>query len=588
MKKFLLGLTAMMAVGSAAALPKAFYVKQGDSFTKYNFGVAGALDFSNQGKMLNISGYGETINLDNIDYISFSVPEVSALTPSEQKQRLLDIGREAVGMVNLNDNAALVNMVSAFFESRYDENEDYIYMAPAEFSVDPEYYDVHNEFRAAMKAVSQLVKGSPAASRTFKSKVVNLYKLEDYFGVYTANPKTERWEKTPADYFELRFTGIDGIQYALRLDAGKEFSTWETADFKGRFPVDIDITFFANNKSIAKSSLKTVLEQDRSIEMQLRFNANGYVAENTMSVTNEGINDNITLTVNGTRLCDVSTTVKGRNLLIYDEMYADIKEASHYHDEDGNCMGDNPEKLVAHFTRANSNADILGSLQLKGKLFNFSKLYDTMKEDSYVYEEVIVGNKRIYCEGKIIGNNGDHIDVSHEDISILEKQISFLNDFSDAGFYYDGEKKLQGFISWEYAADDDYTSYYDEPEVDGFVIIDGYLVNVNRDWKEYYDEAAQEWRREYGGWYYYAGIYENDEYIRSEEVSVDAADVIHPSTVTRHYYDITPLLVFPDQTSFAFEDFFDEDSFNTLFDDCRDIADTYLTITGQGRADDDE
>jgi hypothetical protein len=45
--------------------------------------------------------------------------------------------------------------------------------------------------------------------------------------------------------------------------------------------------------------------------------------------------------------------------------------------------------------------------------------------------------------------------------------------------------------------------------------------------------------------------------------------------------------VFPDQTSYTFTDFFDENSFGNLIDDCDDIADTYLTITGQERDYDD-
>lgn len=51
---------------------------------------------------------------------------------------------------------------------------------------------------------------------------------------------------------------------------------------------------------------------------------------------------------------------------------------------------------------------------------------------------------------------------------------------------------------------------------------------------------------------------------------------------------LDPLLIFPDQTSFRFEDFFDEDSFSKLIDDYNEIIDTYLSITGQERDDDDD
>ena len=41
------------------------------------------------------------------------------------------------------------------------------------------------------------------------------------------------------------------------------------------------------------------------------------------------------------------------------------------------------------------------------------------------------------------------------------------------------------------------------------------------------------------------------------------------------------MLTFPDLTSFAFEDFFDETSFKTLINDYEDIISTYDTIVGR-------
>lgn len=86
MKKTFLTILAAMSVIGVSALPKAVYVKQGDTYTKYNFGVAGDLRFSNVGKTLTITGYSETIDLDKIDYITFTAPVQQSLTPSEHKK----------------------------------------------------------------------------------------------------------------------------------------------------------------------------------------------------------------------------------------------------------------------------------------------------------------------------------------------------------------------------------------------------------------------------------------------------------------------------------------------------------------------
>ena len=60
-----------------------------------------------------------------------------------------------------------------------------------------------------------------------------------------------------------------------------------------------------------------------------------------------------------------------------------------------------------------------------------------------------------------------------------------------------------------------------------------------------------------------------------------------PSAIMIRDYEVSPILMFPDQTSFSMEDFFDEDSFSKIIDDYNDIVDTYLSITGQERDDED-
>ena len=92
----------------------------------------------------------------------------------------------------------------------------------------------------------------------------------------------------------------------------------------------------------------------------------------------------------------------------------------------------------------------------------------------------------------------------------------------------------------------------------------------------------------YGPWQIYGYRYdENGEYLGNETINVDEKDLIYPEIVYTHYYNITPMLLFPDNTSFYMEDFFDSTSFTKLIDDYNEIIDTYLNITGQERGSDE-
>ena len=122
MKKLLLTLAAALTVAGAMAFPKALYVKKGNEVQKYNFGVAEDLVFSNGGRTLTITGYDEAINLDNIDYITFTAPvDETAITPNAQKDKLIQIGEKLNSIIDINELAEIVRMYDCFFIDQYDD-----------------------------------------------------------------------------------------------------------------------------------------------------------------------------------------------------------------------------------------------------------------------------------------------------------------------------------------------------------------------------------------------------------------------------------------------------------------------------------
>ena len=589
MKKIIFVLAGLLSVPGVFAFQKALYVKSGDTYTKYNFGVAGQLNFSNNGKTLTISGYNDVIDLDKVDYISLSAPvDGTALTPSAQKEKLVEIGEEVNSMVDINRHADLVKLFHAFFGHFEDANGNYHHPA-SEFTVPEEYYDVHKVMSRMMRGYQGVSDGNVASIRKVASSTPDLYKIEDYFGVYYANEATESWEKiSSADYLEIQFTPFEGSRYYVRLVPSAEYTTWKTRDFEGQCPRVMNITFGQGDKVYATTVIKTELVQDSSIDMQVDFEANGYVVNNVMKVVNEKITNHVTAFIDGKKLVDATSDIQGKNLVDYDDMYDAFIEAGHHHDEEGNCLDGDGTALCAHFIRATSDVDIIGKLQVKAKATGFSKVYDVLSQDDYVYSYVEKDGVRTWSYGKVINQSNGTLTTASQDKALVDRKVKYLCDYSDATFHYDGTKTIQGYLSWE----NDERTYEDVPyymyepnylNLEGYVIVDGILIYVRRDEIWGSDPVTNEWKViGYSDWYYSGEIYnEENDYYDWVQVTVPESSIIHPELILEKRYELMPVLVFPDLTSFAFEDYFDEVSFKKLIDDYNDIIDTYNSITGQ-------
>lgn len=557
MKRFLFGLSCLLAYGCITAAPQALFVKRGDNYTKYNFGVAGDLKFSDNGHKLQISGYGDIIDLDNIDCISFNAPTgAGTLTPYAQKQKMITIGEAVNDLIDMKSVGDLLRMEDAFFNHHYSNGKTF---HPAyEYDVPEEYWDVHKKVAGVMKAIGKIGNGNPSGVRSMRAKATELYKASDYFGVYVADQEKEEWVKTAeADYLEIQFKGYDGTGYSVRLDCSHIASQWENDDFRGEMPETMSLVFKVNSIKIADMTITSKLIQDESIDMNVDFNASGYRVNDVLAITNSLISDNLKVYVNGKESITATSTINGANLLKYDMMKDDIKESTHYHDENGDCQGEDPEALIAHFYRAQSDVDVLGMLQVKAKALDFSRLYDILAEelpdDIYNRGGYIV--ESMNSDKSVITVRYDE----DEEIQQMKSIVSYLDNYADVQFFYDGKPEMQGFLSFELQ---DYTwenTYYDYTDW-AYTIMDGRLKNV--------------YKTEEGKWFY--------NYWGNNPTEVSQEDLLFPSKIRYVEYDeIYPRLLFPDMTSYAFEDFFDEGSFKDLINDYEEIINTYESITGQ-------
>ncbi len=575
-KLILLPAIALMTASSAMALPKALYVKQDGAYTKYNFGVAGDLNFFDNGSKLKISGYQEAIDLDKIEYISFSAPvDEIAMSPAAQKQKMIEIGEAVYNKIDLKSHAEIIRMIDAFSRSVYDYNTDFYDPAPCEYDIPEEYWNVHKAAAKMVSAMGDVVKGNGAATRVIKAKAAELYRIEDYTGVYYANPKTKAWEKTgTADYLELRYAGRKGEMYTVRLTPSSDYTQWNTVDFMGRVPRQMDVTFNQDGTTLATATIKTEMVQDKSIAMTVTATVGKYKVENEMKVVNDKLTDVVNVTVNGEYFMTADLNVSGKNLVDYENIKEAIDEAKEYYNQvtDEWVDGD-VTHLASMFYRATVNADVLGKLQARGVLFNFAKLNEVLSEDCDVDPVQYGGYDMWAC--RLVGHNSDYskIDITDEKEEVYQSYVDFLNKYSDISFYYDGAKQLQGYLTFDVTEDNySHDNWQSENFEYGFARIKDHVVRAERE----YDRDNGKW----GPWSSYG--YNGTEYAA---VPVEDEQIIIPQTITEVYYDVEPRMTFPDMTTFAFDEYFTEGAFKPLVNDYNDVLDTYYDLTGQERED---
>lgn len=567
MKKSLLTVMALCVTLGAASMPKSVYVKKGDSYIRYNFGVAGMLNFSNNGKTLAISGYNELINLDEIDYITFDAPvSEQALTPSAQKEKLIQIGEAVNRCVNLKENSDVIDMFHFFFD--HIEVKGQSVCPPSEFDMPEEYSGIH--VRKLVKSMSHLAHLNMTGGVKLAKSAVELYKVDDYLGVFTADYNGKKWVKTAdANYLEFNYTPPTGenVNYSIRLTPSSSYSQWNTKDANVRLPETMDLVLKKDGKDLGNIRISSELHQDQQIRLAVDGSLGTAGIELSFNVVDNGIDLHTLLTNRGEYIGEINQHIDGKNLVNYDLMYEDIRDSMHHHDEYGNCIDEEPEKAISHFIRAKVSADILHLLQLDGRIGNPSRIYQI-----FVGEEEDDDNNMFEYKGYRFYHNGNASLLS-DDKTVISSQwsdnpdemvpyVNALNDYSDISFYYDGNKILQGFLGFDMNVGRNEWSVSSQ-----YVIINGYLV----------------YTYEYDGDYWVSLCDSKDEWksLPIEEFDLTEKDVIRPVMEVEQYCDITPILIFPDGTSFYFEDYFDKDSFTDLINDYDEVIDTYYELTGK-------
>ncbi len=584
MKKVILLLVVAFTTMSAMAFQRAFYVKKGDEIMKFNFGVASDLKFSNNGRTLNVTGYGETINLDEIDYITFNAPVSDmGLTPASQKEKMIEIGEAVNAVIDLDNVDELLKMLHVYTSYSTDVNGDG-HCPPVEFRFPREFWDINNAGdNDAVASLAKTFTGDFSAINTLASRAVDLYRAKDYNGIWVADEENEEWKKSEdADYLEIRFLAQDRkSMYSARLEYSENITVWTTDDFVCEAPVVMTLTLRNESTVLAKATIKTTLVQDKSIAMDIEASAGKYAVQVELLIVDDAITENVNVTVDGKYFMEGTTKIDGKGLLTYSEMKPAIKDCFEYYDETTDDWIDaDPTDLFAHLFRAHSKADVLKQLQIEGRVYGFDKLYDALSDDSWDNNYTDKEGNTCWTNGSLIDWNPESkiLTYAYNKENVVENIVSHLGNYSDLQFFYDGKSTMQGFLGWETGESVDEYEFYSGSESEptsGYVVIDGLLVSVYRPTNWIWDEVNQREKLYYEDWRY--EMY-NEELCDYKVVIVDADKVIVPQLIRTIEYVTTPLVIFPDLTTYALEDYFTESSFQKLIDDYDDIINVFKKI----------
>lgn len=517
MKKTLLTiLAATMTATAAYCFPKAIYVKSGNTYLKYNFGVAADLKFSNDGKTLRITGYNEAIDLDKIDWISFNAPvDDSSLTPSQQKQKLIDVAEEFNSKVSIHDHEDIVRMIDRYTYEFID------------YDFDEDLFDVNSrrELKDLIGLTGKIAKGDLQAAREWRTRALDIYSLADYTGVFQVNTRTEEWERVAnADYLEFRYPAEDMDYYYVRITHKNGNQSVTEDDVKIIIPDEVVITGLKGKTELFKARLDNTVDRDQKIvDILFHFVAGEYVVDDVFRVRDSYLSDDVTLTVKGETLLTANAKINGTRLLDVDNWKEEVENSTendwYYDPVTGDYVeinGNLDNNIVSHFINGVTDVDLLGKLQAKAKMSALSKIYDILETDDY------------YDNSKMVIDKDKRVIYRYyNDPDIVDKKVSTLNNYSDASFYYDGNNILQGYFLFD--MDEDVDEYHS----------DGY-----------WDEKANEY--------------------------------VNFSHTAKHIdYEIMPLLVFPDLTSFAITDYFNETNFSKLITDYEDLIDSFHKVVGR-------
>lgn len=224
------------------------------------------------------------------------------LTPDENKQKLDEIGQSLVSKINPKDHETLIK-VADYFSSIVGDVE----------MVEPDM----NYPSSVMKNISRICAKSDLGRMVeFASISSDIYKLSDYYGIYTYNTLTEEWEETAStSTLEYRFK-YDNKDAVIKVSAsGKE----ENVDLENgnqvSIPAKVEAVVTLATTELCKLTVNSELSTaQHTAKITASLSANGYVFETVADVSGSKAIANFTMKKNNEVLISAKAEVAGKNM----------------------------------------------------------------------------------------------------------------------------------------------------------------------------------------------------------------------------------------------------------------------------------
>lgn len=339
--------------------------------------------------------------------------EGTELTPDQNKQKLESIGLETIGKINAADHAELLKTMDAFSEC-VDRGDLELERR--------EEFDIVAELLGNIRSVC--AKSNLGGMVNFTSTNYDLYKLAEYYGIYTYDAQNEEWIFATNDNdtkLEFNFSA-NGESAVIKVAASGNESMVEIDDDNAvMVPENVEAIISKGGKELCKLSVALkVSDAAKTANITAQLSANGYVFLVKTNASKTAATADFTLDKNNETLISATADLAGVNMTDKDA----IEDAAD---------NDNIQDL---FKSANVTVNIINEATVKASCSNFTNLINLLNDldDRYSW-------KQQYAK------------------EYNEKVAEAYNKYIDAKLYYTSDAVIANFKMQVYYDEDDY--YYD-------------------------------------------------------------------------------------------------------------------------------
>ncbi|WP_455585757.1 hypothetical protein [Bacteroides sp.] len=333
------------------------------------------------------------------------------LTPEQNKQKLESIGLNTIGKIKATDHADLLQTIDAFAE----------YINEGDLEI--ERNEVKTQVAGLLTEIRAIcVKSNLGMVADFASANSDVYRVAQYYGIYTYNETNEEWDYVSSDSkLEFHFNADKKAAVITVTASGEETKVSMDDETAVMVPENVKVTISKDGKNLCELTVTLKVNTvNNTADIETRLSASGYVFLVKTNATETKANANFTLSKDNEVLISATTDLTGEKMTDKDA----IEDAI----DDDNMQG--------IFKSANVVVNIINEATIKAScsnIANLSELLEQLDRDNSWKEQY----------GK----------------EYNDKVAAAYNKYMDIKLYYTSDAVIADFKMQTYYDADDY--YYD-------------------------------------------------------------------------------------------------------------------------------